>query len=81
MIKFEKLFEIYADWHMYTKIRVIDKRLRFFNTTAKECALFNPDVILINKLDTILVEEDTWTNFYRFCKRRGTLINVNNDVY
>ena len=81
MIKFEKLFEIHADWHTYTEIHVIDKRLRIFNTTARDCVLFNPDVILMNKLDTIVVEEDTWTKFYRFCKRRGAIINVNNDVY
>ena len=81
MIKFEKLFEIHADWHTYTEIHVFSSETKVFNTSARECVLFNPDIIFMNKIDMIWVEEDTWTKFYRFCKRRGTLINVNNDVY
>lgn len=81
MIKFEKLFEIYADWHTYTEIHVIDNQLRIFNTTARDCVLFNPDVIFMTKTDAIVVENDVWTKFYRFCKRRGTVNHVDNDVY
>ena len=81
MIKFEKLFEIYADWHTYTEIQVFNTNSRVFLTTVRECVLFNPDVIFMNRLDMIWLEDDAWTKFYRFCKRRRTLINVNNDVY
>ena len=81
MIKFEKLFEIQADWRTCTEIHVFCSETRFFNTSARECVIFNQNVIFMNKLDIIWLEDDAWTKFYKFCKRRGTIINVNNDVY
>lgn len=47
MIKFEKLFEIHADWHTYTEIHVFCSETRAFNTSARECVLFNPNVIFM----------------------------------